>query len=49
MIDLNNGWRITLGRGLDIFEKYERFSRARNRQEDRRCKECTITFIEQNK
>lgn len=49
MIDLNNGWRITLGRGLDIFEKYERFSLARNRQEDRRCKECTITFIEQNK
>lgn len=48
MIDLNNGWRITLGRGLDIFEKYERFSLARNRQEDRRCKECTITFIQQN-
>lgn len=49
MIDLNNGWRITLGRGLDIFEKYGRFSLARNRQEDRRCKECTITFIQQNK
>lgn len=48
MIDLNNGWRITLGRGLDIFEKYDRFSLARNRQEDRRCKECTITFIQQN-
>ena len=47
MIDLNNGWRITLGRGLDIFEKYERFSLARNRQEVRRCKECTITFIQQ--
>lgn len=47
MIDLNNGWRITLGRGLDIFEKYDRFSLARNRQEDRRCKECTITFIQQ--
>ena len=47
MIELNNGWRITLGRGLDIFEKYERFSLARNRQEDRRCKECTITYIQQ--
>ena len=46
MIDLDNGWRITLGRGLDIFEKYERFSLARTRQEERRCKECTITFIQ---
>lgn len=49
MIELNNGWRITLGRGLDIFERYERFSLARNRQEDRRCRECTITFIQKSK
>ena len=48
LIDLDNGWRITLGRGLDIFEKYNRLSLAQNRQEDRRCKECTITFIESN-
>ena len=48
-IELNNGWRIILGRGLDIFERYGRFSLARNRQEDRRCKECTITFIEKKK
>ena len=45
-IELNNGWRIILGRGLDIYEKYERFSLGRTRLEDRRCKECTITFIQ---
>lgn len=46
-IELDNGWRIILGRGLDIYEKYDRFSIGRNRLEDRRCKECTITFIQQ--
>ena len=46
-IELNNGWRIILGRGLDIYEKYERFSLGRTRLEDRRCKECTITFVQQ--
>ena len=45
-IELDNGWRIILGRGLDIYEKYERFSLGRTRLEDRRCKECTITFIQ---
>lgn len=47
-IELNNGWRIVLGRGLDIFEKYNLLSLAHSRQEDRRCKECSITFIETN-
>ena len=47
-IELNNGWRIVLGRGLDIFEKYNLLSLAHSRQEDRRCKECSITFIENN-
>lgn len=46
LIELNNGWRIILGRGLDIYEKYERFSLGRTRLEDRRCKECTITFVQ---
>ena len=46
LIDLDNGWRIILGRGLDIYEKYERFSLGRTRLEDRRCKECTITFVQ---
>lgn len=46
-IELNNGWRIILGRGLDIYEKYERFSLGRTRLEDRRCKECSITFVQQ--
>lgn len=47
-IELNNGWRIILGRGLDIYEKYERFSLGRTRLEDRRCKECSITFVQKS-
>ena len=48
IIDLDNGWRIILGRGLDIYEKCDRFSLGRIRLEDRRCKECTITFVQRN-
>lgn len=44
-IHLDNGWKINLGRGLDIFDKVERFSIDRISQEDRRCKACSITFI----
>ena len=44
-IHLDNGWKINLGRGLDIFDKVERFSIDRICQEDRRCKACSITFI----
>lgn len=43
-IVLNNGWTITLGRGLDIFEKFERFSLASNRQTERRCRAFTIAI-----
>ena len=42
-IQLDNGWNITLGRGLDIFEKYSPFTVARADQASRRCREFTIT------
>lgn len=44
-IHLDNGWKINLGRGLDIFDKVERFSIGRISQEDRRCKACSISFV----
>ena len=45
-IDANNGWKITLGRGLDIFEKTEgRFSVADMDQSRRKCKSCEITYL----
>ena len=44
-IHLDNGWKIILGRGLDFFDKVERFSIDRISQEDRRCKACSISFI----
>ena len=47
LICLDNGWKITLGRGLDIFDKVDRFSINRISQEDRRCKACVITFVKQ--
>jgi len=45
-IDANNGWKITLGRGLDIFEKTEgRFNVADMDQTRRKCKSCEITYL----
>lgn len=42
----DNGWKITLGRGLDIFEKIEgRFSVADLDQTKRKCKACEMTYI----
>lgn len=43
-IDLDNGWRISLGRGLDIYEKYGRFSLDSINQDERRCKEFNVTY-----
>ena len=43
-IKMNNGWTITLGRGLDIFDKYNKFSISKVNQEERRCKKSIITF-----
>ena len=44
-IKTDTGWTINLGRGLDMFEKYSSFSVAASRQDMRKCKESTITFL----
>jgi len=42
----NNGWKITLDKGLDIFEKTEgRFNVADMDQTRRKCKSCEITYL----
>ena len=43
-LTLDNGWKISLSRGLDIFEKFNRYSLATSRQENRRCREFNITY-----
>jgi ATP-dependent Lon protease len=45
-IAADNGWKITLGRGLDLFEKIEeRFSVADMDQTKRKCKSCELTYL----
>lgn len=45
-INLNNGWKIVLGRGLDIFQKTNgKYDIAEYYQEKRLCKACEITFV----
>ena len=44
-IKTDTGWTITLGRGLDIFEKYSPYSIASSKQDMRKCKEFTATFM----
>lgn len=45
-IDMNNGWKIILGRGLDIYLKPEgRFNIAGLWQEKRKCKACEIIYV----
>lgn len=42
----DNRWKITLGRGLDIFEKIEgRFNVADMDQTKRKCKSCEMTYM----
>lgn len=43
-IETDNGWIITLGRGLDIFEPFGRFSIDRINQKERRCREFSISY-----
>lgn len=38
------GWTISLGRGLDIYEKYSPWSVANSRQDKRKCKDFTAIF-----
>lgn len=44
-ISLDNGWKITLTRGLDVFEKFSRFSLGNTRQTNRRCRAFSATFV----
>lgn len=45
-IVLDNGWTINLGRGLDIYEKYSRFSLCATRPENRSCKEFSVSIVQ---
>ena len=44
-IKTDTGWTITLGRGLDMFEKYSPFSIEALRQDKRKCKEFMVTYM----
>ena len=44
LIQTDTGWSITLGRGLDIFEKFGRFSLGRANQMNRRCKAFNVSI-----
>ena len=44
-IKTDTGWTITLGRGLDMFEKYSSYSIANTRQDVRKCKEFMVTYM----
>ncbi|MGM9794828.1 MAG: BREX system Lon protease-like protein BrxL [Candidatus Aphodosoma sp.] len=46
-IKTDTGWTITLGRGLDMFEKYNTFSIASSKQDMRKCKGFMITFMKE--
>ena len=43
----DTGWTITLGRGLDMFEKYNTYAIASSRQDMRKCKEFMVTFMKE--
>lgn len=47
-IKTDNGWVISLGRGLDIYEKYSPYSVAAVRPGKRKCKEFMVTFTKCN-
>ncbi len=47
-IHLNNGWKINLGRGLDIYQRVDsKYDISDIYQEKRQCKSCDITFIKE--
>lgn len=46
-VKTDTGWTITLGRGLDIYEKYNLYSIASSRQDMRKCKDFTAIFMKQ--
>lgn len=44
-IKTDTGWIITLGRGLDIFEPYSKFSLGALQQSKRKCKEFSVNYF----
>ena len=46
-IKTDTGWLISLGRGLDIFDKYGRYSLAADKQERRKVKDFRVTYTKQ--
>ena len=48
LIRTDAGWTITLGRGLDIYEKFGRFSLGRANQQNRRCKAFNVSINKTN-
>lgn len=44
VIRTDTGWTITMGRGLDIYEKFNRFSLCRSNQQLRRCKAFNVAI-----
>lgn len=44
LIRTDTGWTITLGRGLDIYEKFGRFSLGWANQANRRCRAFNISI-----
>lgn len=48
-IKADNGWTISLGRGLDIFDRYSPFSLEAMRQERRKCKDFRVSYLKTGK
>lgn len=46
-IKTNTGWFISMGRGLDIFQPYDKFSILCKKQENRLCKDFTVTYTKE--
>ena len=44
-IKTDAGWTISLGRGLDIFEKYSPYSIEAMRQDKRKCKDFMVNYM----
>lgn len=44
-ITTDDGWSINLGRGLDIYDKYNAYSVASGRQDKRKCREFRVIYM----
>lgn len=44
-ITTDDGWKISFGRGLDIYDKYNTYSIASGRQDRRKCREFRVIYM----